>query len=188
MHYDVPYALWSSPTGLHAADVVCLSRRVAWRLGRCRSPAYTVRYEPFSVELILPNGSKHTRPLPRQPTHFFHRANFRWPVPDGPDQQLIQCEIRWVGFPAGDRLINSFGTDVQEQQFETTLGKLRKAVFAGGDFRTVRSPNGLTLVTRGTWPLADTAILNMADRIVQFHTAVWQDHGVPDHRVFLVVN
>jgi hypothetical protein len=147
-----------------------------------------VRYEPFSVELILPNGSKHTRPLPRQPTHFFHRANFRWPVPDGPDQQLIQCEIRWVGFPAGDRLINSFGTDVQEQQFETTLGKLRKAVFAGGDFRTVRSPNGLTLVTRGTWPLADTAILNMADRIVQFHTAVWQDHGVPDHRVFLVVN
>lgn len=146
---------------------------------------YTVRADPFEVELTLANGTKLVKQLTRQPTYFYHRVNIRWPMPEGPENKPLHCEVRWVGFPSEWRLINSYGVDEREQTFETTLGKLRKAVFAGGALRTVRSPKGLLLVTPRTWKLSDAAILDMADRIAEAHTAVWRDQGIPDHRLFL---
>jgi predicted metalloprotease with PDZ domain len=147
---------------------------------------YTVRFDPFEVELTLPNGAKQTESLPRQPTYFSHRANLRWPVPEGPADKPVRCEIRWVGFPADWRLVSSWSIDRREESVETTLRGLRKAVFAGGDFRTAKSKSGLVLVTRGKWPFSDASMLDLMDRVAEFHTAVWRDHGAPGHKVFLV--
>src|SRR5215510_11202598 len=107
---------------------------------------YVVRFVPFEVELTLPNGTKQTRSLPRQPTYFAHRVNNRWPVPEGPSNTLLQCEIRLEGFPADWRIVSSWGIDRREESVETTRAALRKAVFAGGDFRTAKSKGGLVLV------------------------------------------
>src|SRR5262245_54403992 len=78
---------------------------------------YTVRADPFEVEMIRPDGARETKQLPRQSSFFYHRANVRWPLPDGPDSKPVGCEIRWVGFPSDWRLINSFDMDRREQKF-----------------------------------------------------------------------
>jgi len=147
---------------------------------------YTVRFDPFEVELTLPNGAKQKKSLPRQPTYFSHRANLRWPVPEGPADRPVRCEIRWVGFPADWRLVSSWSIDRREESVETTLRGLRKAVFAGGDFRMAKSKGGLVLVTRGTWPFSDASMLDLMDRVAEFHTVVWRDRGVAGHKIFLV--
>ncbi len=147
---------------------------------------YVIRAEPFEIELTLPDGTKQTRQLTRQPDYFFHRVNIRWPVPDGPADKSLRCEIQWVGFPDNFRLINTYDIDRRQQKFETTLGELRKAVFAGGDFRTVISPKGLILVTRGEWRVTDATMLDWADRIAAEHLAVWKDEGLPDHRLYVI--
>ena len=147
---------------------------------------YTIRYDPFEVELTLPDGVKQKKSLPRQATYFYHRVNLRWPVPDGPADKPVRCEFRWVGFPADWRLVSSWSMDRTEESVETTLRGLRKAVFAGGDFRTAKSQRGLVLVTRGTWPLSDASMLDLMDRIAEVQTAVWRDRGVAGHKVLLV--
>jgi hypothetical protein len=82
---------------------------------------YTVRFDPFEVELTLPGGAKQKKSLPRQPSYFYHRANVRWPIPEGPADQLVRCEIRWIGFPAEWRLVSSWNIDRRVESVETTL-------------------------------------------------------------------
>jgi predicted metalloprotease with PDZ domain len=147
---------------------------------------YTIRYEPFEVELTLPSGAKQKKSLPRQATYFSHRVNLRWPTPDGPADKPVRCEFRWIGFPANWRLVSSWSVDRREESVETTLRGLRKAVFAGGDFRTVTSKSGLMLVTRGTWPFSDASMLDLMDRVAASHTAVWRDRGVTVQKEFLL--
>src|SRR5262245_10782696 len=107
---------------------------------------YSVQADPFAVELTRADGTKQTSRPKRNTGHFYLEKG--WPVPEGPDNKRVRCEIRWNGFPSGWRLANSFGVDQRVQTFETTLGELRKAVFAGGDFRIARSRKGLVQVTR----------------------------------------
>ena len=92
---------------------------------------YTVQFDPFEVELTLPSGAKLKKSLPRQPTYFAHRANYRWPVPEGPGDKPVRCEFRWVGFPADWRLLTSWSIDRRVETVDTTLRALRKAVFRG---------------------------------------------------------
>jgi hypothetical protein len=82
--------------------------------------------------------------------------------------------------------MSSWSLDRREESVETTLRSLRKAVFAGGDFRTAKSKGGLVLVTRGKWPFSDAWVLDLVDRVAQFHTAVWRDRGARGHKIFLV--
>jgi len=147
---------------------------------------YAVRADPFEVELTLPDGTKHVAHPSREATHFYFLAEGGWPVPEGPDASRVRGQIRWKGFPASWRLVNSFGLDRTTQEFETTLGELRKAVFAGGDFRVTRSRKGLLLVTRANWKFSDAAAVNLLDRIAEAETAVWRDRGLADHIVFLL--
>jgi hypothetical protein len=147
---------------------------------------YTIRFEPFEVELTLPNGEKQKRSLPRQPSYFSHRADHRWPIPDGPADERVRCEIQWVGLPPDWRLVSSWNIDRRVEKVDTTIRGLRKAVFAGGDFRTARSRKGLVLVTRGTWSFSDESMLALMDQVAESLTAVWRDRGVTNHRVFLV--
>ena len=147
---------------------------------------YTIRFEPFEVELTLPDGSTRKRDLPRQSTYFLHRANNRWPIPDGPANKQIECEVRWIGLPSNWRLITSFGIDQRIERFNTTLGGLRKAVFAAGDFRTARSAKGLVLAIRGDWKQSDGEFLTLADRIVEPLNRLWRDRGLGEHRIFVL--
>jgi predicted metalloprotease with PDZ domain len=147
---------------------------------------YTVRADPFGVELTLPDGTTDTTRPEREATHFYFVADSVWPVPAGPDAKRVRCEIRWNGFPTDWRLVNSFGIDRRTQKFQTTLGELRKAVFAGGDFRVARSKKGLVLVTRDRWKFADAVALDLLDRIAEAHTAVWRDRGLAGHIVYLL--
>lgn len=147
---------------------------------------YTVRYDPFEVELTLPDGSRQKKSLPRQASYFYHRVNLRWPVPEGPADKPVRCQFRWVGFPADWRLVSSWSVDRREELVDTTLRGLRKAIFAGGDFRMATSRGGLVLVTRGTWPFSDASMLDLMDRIAASQTAVWRDRGVSGHRIFLM--
>jgi predicted metalloprotease with PDZ domain len=147
---------------------------------------YTIRFEPFEVELTLPNGEKQKRSLPRQPSYFSHRADHRWPIPDGPADERVRCEIQWVGFPPDWRLVSSWNIDRRVEKVDTTIRGLRKAVFVGGDFRTARSKKGLVLVTRGRWSFSDESVLALMDQVAESLTAVWRDRGVTNHRVFLV--
>jgi predicted metalloprotease with PDZ domain len=147
---------------------------------------YTIRYDPFEVELTLPDGAKQKKSLPRQADYFFHRANMRWPVPEGPADKPVRCEFLWIGFPSDWRTVSSWNIDRREEVVDTTLRGLRKAVFAGGNLRTATSKGGLVLVTRGRWPLSDTSLLNLVDRVAASHTAVWRDRGVAGHKIFLL--
>ena len=147
---------------------------------------YAVRADPFAIELTLPDGTTRVAHPAREATHFYFLAEDGWPVPDGPDAHRVRCRIHWKGFPASWRLVNSFGIDRTTQEFETTLGELRKAVFAGGDFRVTRSRKGLFLVTRANWKFPDVAAVNLLDRIAETETAVWRDRGLAGHVVFLL--
>ena len=86
-------------------------------------------------------------------------------MPEGAGDKRVRCDIRWEGFPADWRLANSFGMDRRTQGFSTTLGELRKGVFAGGDFRIPRSKQGPFLVTRGAWKFPDSKTTDLLDRI-----------------------
>jgi predicted metalloprotease with PDZ domain len=147
---------------------------------------YVVRGDPFEVQLIRPDGSTQIAQLPREKTHFYFLAEQGWPVPEGPRDERVRCEIRWEGFPPDWRLANSFGLDRRTQEFSTTLGELRKAVFAGGDFRTARSTEGLVVVTRGAWKFPDSDVTALLDRIAKAQTDVWRDRGLSGHLVFLL--
>ena len=145
---------------------------------------YVVRADPFEVELSLPDGTKQVKRLGREATHFYSENG--WPVPDGASDKLVRCEIRWDGFPAGWRLVNSFGIDRRKQEFSTTLGDLRKAVFAGGDFRIARSKKGLFLVTREAWKFSDLEATDLLDRIAEAQIDIWRDRGLSGHLVYLL--
>jgi predicted metalloprotease with PDZ domain len=147
---------------------------------------YVVRADPFEVQLTLADGRRQTARPTREATHFYFLAEQGWPVPEGARDTRVRCEIRWEGFPAGWRLANSFGVDRRMQEFTTTLGELRKAVFAGGDFRVARSKNGLFLVTRGVWKFPDIAVTGLLDRIARVQTDIWRDRGLSGHVVFLL--
>ena len=147
---------------------------------------YAIRLDPFEVQLTLPDGTKQTTRPRRETTHFHCLAEDGWPVPEGPDAKRVRCEIRWNGLPAGWRLVNSFGIDRRVQQFETTLGDLRKAVFAGGDFRVARSRKGLLWVTRDTWRFSDVEAVDLLDRVAEAQTALWRDRGLAGHVVYLL--
>lgn len=54
---------------------------------------YTIRFDPFEIELTLPSGASQKKSLPRQPLYFYHRANVRWPIPEGPADKPVRCEI-----------------------------------------------------------------------------------------------
>ncbi len=168
----VPLLLWLLPPLAKSSDAEVLH--------------YTVRAEPFGVELTRSDGTKDTRHPRRESSSFCFNAERNWPVPAGPDVQRVRCEIRWSGFPANWRLVNSFGVDRRIQRLETTLGELRKAVFAGGDFRIARSRKNLLLVTRTTWKFSDTEALDLLDRIAEAQTAIWRDRGLAGHLVFLL--
>ncbi len=147
---------------------------------------YVVRADPFEVQLTLPDGAKQTAQPRREATHFYFLAEQGWPVPEGASDKRVRCDIRWEGFPADWRLANSFGIDRRTQEFSTTLGELRKAVFAGGDFRIARSGEGLVLVTRGAWKFPDRETTDLLDRIAQVQTDIWRDRGLSGHLVFLL--
>jgi predicted metalloprotease with PDZ domain len=147
---------------------------------------YVVRADPFEVELSLPDGTKQVKRPGREATYFYFLSENGWPVPDGVSDKPVRCEIRWDGFPAGWRLMNSFGIDRRTQEFTTTLGELRKAVFAGGDFRIARSKKGLFLVTRGAWRFPDLEATDLLDRIAEAQTAIWRDRGLSGHLVYLL--
>ena len=124
---------------------------------------YVVRADPFEVELSLPDGTKQVKRPGREATYFYFLAEIGWPVPDGVSDKPVRCKIRWDGFPAGWRLVNSFGIDRRTQEFTTTLGELRKAVFAGGDFRIARSKKGLFLHEGDASPFQ---VLLVADALI----------------------
>jgi predicted metalloprotease with PDZ domain len=147
---------------------------------------YHVRADPFEVQLTLPDGTKQTAQLRREATHFYFLGEQGWPVPEGASDKRVRCDIRWEGFPTDWRLANSFGIDRRTQEFSTTLGELRKAVFAGGDFRISRSKEGLFLVTRGSWKFPDSEGTELLDRIAQAQTDIWRDRGLSGHLVFLL--
>jgi predicted metalloprotease with PDZ domain len=147
---------------------------------------YVVRADPFEVQLTLPDGARQTAHPRREATHFYFLAEQGWPVPEGAGDERIRCEIRWEGFPADWRLANSFGIDRRTQEFSTTLGELRKAVFSGGDFRSARSKEGLVVVTRGAWKFPDHEVTDLLDRIAKAQTDVWRDRGLSGHLVFLL--
>ena len=147
---------------------------------------YVVRADPFEVQLTLPDGAKQTAQLRREATHFYFPAEQGWPVPEGASDKGVRCDIRWEGFPGDWRLANSFGIDRRTQEFSTTLGELRKAVFAGGDFRIARSKEGLFLVTRDAWKFPDSNTTDLLDRIAQAQTDIWRDRGLSGHLVFLL--
>jgi len=139
---------------------------------------YAVHGDPLEIELTLPDGTKRVAHSTRDATHFYFLAEDGWPVPEGPDAHRVRCRIRWKGFPASWRLVNSFGLDQRKQEFDTTLGELRKAVFAGGDFRVTRSRTGLWLATRASWKFPDRDAVNLLDRIAETETAIWRDRGL----------
>ena len=98
-----------------------------------------------------------------------------------------RCVARSAGTDsAGWRFVNSFGIDRRKQEFYTTLGDLRKAVFAGGDFRVARSKKGLFLVTREAWKFSDLETTDLLDRIAAAQTGIWRDRGLSGHRVYLL--
>jgi hypothetical protein len=113
--------------------------------------------------------------LESEATYFYFLSEHGWPVPDGLSNKPVRCEIRWDGFPAGWRFVNSFGMDRRKQDFSTTLGDLRKAVSAGGDFRIARSKEGLFLVTREAWKFSDLETTDLLDRIAASQTGIWKD-------------
>ena len=147
---------------------------------------YVVRPDPFEVQLTLPDGTvKSSRP-PRETTHFEFTAEEWWPVPDGPRSKQVRCVVDWIGFSSDWRLANSFGIDERTQRFETTLGALREALFAGGsDLRVTRTARGVFLVTRGTWRFADQQLAGLIDRLATAFTSVWQDRGLSGHLVLV---
>jgi predicted metalloprotease with PDZ domain len=147
---------------------------------------YVVRADPFEVQLTLAHGAKQTAQPQRETTHFYFLAEQGWPVPEGAGDKRVRCVIRWEGFPADWRLANSFGIDRRTQDFSTTLGELRKAVFAGGDFRSTRSKEGLFVVTRGVWKFPDSEVTDLLDRIAKAQTDIWSDRGLSGHLVFLL--
>jgi predicted metalloprotease with PDZ domain len=147
---------------------------------------YVVRADPFEVQLTLHDGAKQTARPRRDATHFYFLAEQGWPVPEGARDRRARCEIRWEGFPAEWRLVNSFGIDRRTQRFSTTLGELRNAVFAGGDFRVARSKKGLFLVTRTAWKFPDVEATDLLDRIAEAQTDVWRDRGLSGHFVYLL--
>jgi hypothetical protein len=147
---------------------------------------YVVRADPFEVELSLPDGTTQVTRPGRDAAYFYFLSENGWPVPDGVNDTRIRCEIRWEGFPAGWHLVNSFGIDRRKQEFTTTLGGLRKAVFAGGDFRIARSKKGLFLVTRDAWTFSDVEATDFLDRIAEAQADVWRDRGLSGHLVYLL--
>src|SRR5688500_13314674 len=78
---------------------------------------YVVRADPFEVQLTLPDGARQTARPRRDATYFYFLAEQGWPVPDGARDRRVRCEIRWEGFPAEWRLVNSFGIDRRTQEF-----------------------------------------------------------------------
>lgn len=147
---------------------------------------YTVRADPFEVVLTLPDGTRKTAQPKRGRTHFYFHAEKGWPVPAGLESKRVRCEIRWNGFDRDWRLVNSFGVDRRTQQFVTTLGELRKAVFAGGDFRLFPARNGILLVTRAEWKFPLPEVARLLETIAGVQSAVWQDRRLRGHVVYLL--
>lgn len=175
------------PTGIVAAVTVLFLV-----LPRLADPSdaqvlrYVVRADPFEVELSLSDGRKQLTRPGREATYFYFLSENGWPVPDGRSEKQVRCEIRWDGFPDGWQLVNSFGIDRRNQEFTTTLGRLRKAVFAGGDFRIARSKKGLLLVTRSAWKFSDREATDLLDRIAEAQIDIWRDRGLSGHLVYLL--
>ena len=141
---------------------------------------YTVRADPLEIALTLSDGTSQTTRPGRETTHFYFIAENGWPVPEGPDAKRVRCEIQWNGFPAGWRLANSFGVDRRTQKFDTTLGDLRKAVFAGGDFRITTIQEGPLAGDTGDVEVPGCRGSGSSGPDCR-RTAVWRDLGLAGH-------
>ncbi|MFC2141727.1 hypothetical protein ACFLR7_02195 [Acidobacteriota bacterium] len=111
-----------------------------------------------------------------------------FPFPSGYASGEIRIRLLWDGFPKSWAFCNSFGSGSREQVFTGSLNRLRRAVYAGGDYRLreLRIHNSpVTLALRGSsWKFTDPEFFSFAEKIISAEREFWQDHDFP---YFLII-
>ncbi|OON67697.1 peptidase [Hymenobacter sp. CRA2] len=133
---------------------------------------------------------------PRVTDAYFHvlgESLFAVPefITKAPTEPTLTATIRWVGFPAGYVLHNTFASQPAGQQ--TFRGKLwtqfYRSLYVGGDYRLQRftyQNRPVYLAVRGQWQRYDEAqVLSALQRTLTAQRDFWHDAGPASYTVFL---
>lgn len=109
--------------------------------------------------------------------------------PDWDDERPRLIALRWNNLPEGWTLSHSFGTGQHAQIINKSLGQLRRAVYAGGDFRvkkTLVRGRPLYVSLRGRWNFSDRAFSDLAKKVVEVQRRFWKDYDFPYFLITLI--
>jgi predicted metalloprotease with PDZ domain len=107
--------------------------------------------------------------------------------PDVPEHDSMPVSLEWVNFPAGWTLADGLGVNDLCQRGNTLL-KLSNGLFIGGDFRLQKSalPSPqVYLGIRGKWQFDDTALAELAAKVIAAERQFWDDRSMSNYLVVL---
>ncbi len=96
--------------------------------------------------------------------------------------QEYNFHINWNNIPSDWTIANSFGANQKSQDVTIALGKFRKTIFTGGDFRIIQctvNNNPVYISIRGNWKFGDADIANTIQEIIKAQRNFWQDNDFP---------
>ena len=117
-----------------------------------------------------------------QDTYFHWLGGAGLVQPDWPMDRKLDVSLRWLSFPPGAAVINSYGSDEWLQGFEATLPELQNSLFLGGDVRVQEFSEGksrMKIAVRGQPNFEDTQLAAFVKKIWKTQLGVLGDETVP---------
>ncbi len=146
----------------------------------------TLRYR---LEMDGTKDFERNRPLLN--SEYFHFFGCALAHPNMPHNQKLDVHLRWQNLPKQWRVANSYGVDLEEQNFSTEAAQLHESLFVGGKIRTHKiliEDKPVYLTTRGKWVFSDQDIVRTAEKVIRSQRNFWNDYEVPYFFIALMPN
>ncbi|WP_216818544.1 hypothetical protein [Solirubrum puertoriconensis] len=170
--------------------VVPDSNRIVVYHPRTRSVSFSYRVKQDAAEYPRDAFNR-----PRVTDTYFHvlgESLFAMPefITNAPTEPSITANIRWVGFPKGYVLHNTFASQVAQQTFRGKLWtQFFRSLYVGGDYRLQQFSyrnKPVYLAVRGQWQHYDDArVLSSMQKVLSTQREFWNDAGPAMYTVFL---
>jgi predicted metalloprotease with PDZ domain len=163
------------------------------------STQYYIKHKPhapLTIKYTVQNALKDSLPTLDEvytqmltPKYYYLIGHFLWMAPADTTAARHTISLKWKGFPAQWKHLNTYGANQLNQQLSLSVSDFQNAIYMGGDIRVhkiVINSKPLYLGVRGQWQFSDEELLQHLHKIVAGQRAYWNDYDFKQYVVGLI--